>query len=171
MSNSYFVPNVMDIEASGFGKGSYPIEVGLALEDGKGYCSLIRPESEWSYWDANAEQVHGISRDILLEYSQPLTDVARQLNEILAGETVYSDAWGMDRTWLAILFEFAGIPQGFKLEALTNLFFEDQFDIWNPTKEQVVQEMNLRRHRASSDARVIQQTFLRTRSLLADQSA
>ena len=35
-------PAVLDIEASGFGVGSYPIEVGFVLPDGQSYCSLLR---------------------------------------------------------------------------------------------------------------------------------
>ena len=37
------VPNIIDVEASGFGPHSYPIEVGLALGDGSKFCSLILP--------------------------------------------------------------------------------------------------------------------------------
>lgn len=165
MNREPFIPNVVDVEASGFGKGSYPIEVGLALGDGGGYCSLITPATDWTFWDSSAEVVHGITREILSEYSQPLTDVATQLNNILEGKTVYSDGWGMDRTWLAVLFEFAGLPQKFKLEALTSLFTETQYDIWNDTKDKVLVEMELKRHRASSDAKVIQATFLRTQDI------
>lgn len=163
MMDSDFVPDIVDVEASGFGRGSYPIEVGVALSDGGGYCSLIRPESQWTHWDATAEQVHGISREILQQYSQPLVDVANQLNGILQGRTVFSDGWGVDRTWLALLFDCAGIAQKFKLEALTVLFHEQQFDAWNSARETVLREMDFRRHRASNDAKVIQQTYLRTR--------
>ena len=53
------LPTILDIEASGFGPGSYPIEVGLVLPDGDAWCSLIRPEPGWLHWDPSAEQVHG----------------------------------------------------------------------------------------------------------------
>ncbi len=38
------LPTVIDVEASGFGAGSYPIEVGVAFPDGRSWCCLIRPE-------------------------------------------------------------------------------------------------------------------------------
>jgi hypothetical protein len=34
---------VIDVEASGFGRGSYPIEVGFVLPDGEAVCTLVRP--------------------------------------------------------------------------------------------------------------------------------
>ena len=37
------VPTILDLEASGFGRDSYPIEVGYVLPDGSSFCSLIRP--------------------------------------------------------------------------------------------------------------------------------
>ena len=42
-------PFIMDIEASGFGPDSYPIEVGLALGDGSRFCSLIVPAEHWTH--------------------------------------------------------------------------------------------------------------------------
>jgi hypothetical protein len=38
------VPAILDVEASGFGRGSYPVEVGYVLEDGVSQCMLVRPE-------------------------------------------------------------------------------------------------------------------------------
>jgi hypothetical protein len=35
-------PNIIDIEASGFGVDSYPIEVGIVLSTGQKYCALIK---------------------------------------------------------------------------------------------------------------------------------
>ena len=41
-------PAVLDVEASGFGRSSYPIEIGVVFPDGHAYCTLIRPESHWT---------------------------------------------------------------------------------------------------------------------------
>ena len=49
-------PLIIDVEASGFGGASYPIEIGVALDDGHKYCALILPEPEWTHWDAAAER-------------------------------------------------------------------------------------------------------------------
>ena len=50
-------PTVLDIEASGFGRGSYPIEIGYCLPNGDTFCTLIKPEPEWQHWDAEAEKL------------------------------------------------------------------------------------------------------------------
>ncbi|WP_221893836.1 hypothetical protein [Bathymodiolus japonicus methanotrophic gill symbiont] len=47
-------PNVIDIEASGFGVTSYPIEIGIVLSSGKKYCSLIQQAPGWTYWSVEA---------------------------------------------------------------------------------------------------------------------
>ena len=67
-------PIIIDVEASGFGGMSYPIEVGVALDDDTKYCSLIFPAPEWQHWDEDAEKVHRIARDILETYGNPIQD-------------------------------------------------------------------------------------------------
>ena len=121
-------PLVIDVEASGFGPGSYPIEVGVAMPDGKVRCMIIRPIPEWQHWDEQAESLHGISREILLEFGSPVREVAEQLNQWLEGEMVYSDAWGNDSSWLALLFDAAGIRQAFKLDSLFTLLSKKQIN-------------------------------------------
>lgn len=158
------VPAIIDFEASSLGRGSYPIEVGYVLADGRGGCMLIRPEAEWSGWDPAAERLHGISREQLLRNGRGVAEVARRLNRSLAGITLYSDAWGNDQSWLALLFECAGIPAHFRLESLRSLLSEAQAQIWHGTRQLVAAELALERHRASSDARVLQQTYLRVRA-------
>lgn len=56
------VPPILDVEAPGFGAGSYPIEVGYFLGDGTAYCTLIKPAANWTHWDPAAEAVHGIDQ-------------------------------------------------------------------------------------------------------------
>jgi len=156
------VPNVIDIEASGFGAGSYPIEVGVVLESGKTVCNLIRPESEWEHWDKNAEALHGIERPLLFKNGQPVKKIAQILNSVLEGKTVYTDGWGVDNTWLSLLYYHAGMHQSFRLETIRILLSEEQVIYWHPTKDRITQELDLKRHRASSDALVLQKTFLQT---------
>ena len=115
------LPYIIDIEASGFGAGSYPIEVGVAMPDGETHCFLIRPEEEWVHWDEQAEGIHGISRDTLVSRGRPIREVALTLNLLLAEQTLYSDAWGMDNSWLGRLFYDAGVPQEFRLDTFRKL--------------------------------------------------
>jgi len=151
--------NFIDVEASGFGAGSYPIEVGVALANGQSHCTLIRPEADWLHWSQEAESLHGISRDILLIKGKSTLKAALLLNEWLAGKTVYSDAWGNDSCWLALLFEEAGVRQRFKLDSVVSLLTSDEMMRWQHKKEQVIRSMQLKRHRASSDAKILQQTL------------
>ena len=156
-------PFIIDLEASGFGPHSYPIEVGLALEPGTKFCSLIAPVPGWTHWDVEAEKIHRGPRDILETYGKPAAQVALSLNELLRNRTVYSDGWVVDQPWLIQLFSRAGVPQQFSMSALEMILSEHQMEIWHEVKNQVINELALSRHRASFDALIIQETYLRTR--------
>ncbi len=157
-------PLIIDIEASGFGPGSYPIEVGVAMPDGTPHCFLVAPERSWTSWDSAAEAVHGITRDILRRGGQPAPYVAQRLNSLLANNKVYSDAWSFDLSWIGLLFESAGIPQHFRLASIVELLSERQRNIWHETRDKVVRDLALRRHRASGDALILRETLLRVRN-------
>ncbi len=160
------LPTVLDIEASGFGRGSYPIEVGIARADGSTCAFLVQPLPEWVHWDPKAELLHGISRGRLQREGYPLRQVARWLNDEL-GETgiAYSDSWGYDNTWLSLLFHHAGMLPAFRLEALRILLTERQQELWSLTKETLIEEVGIHRHRAGDDARLLQLTYQRTLGL------
>jgi hypothetical protein len=88
--------------------------------------------------------------------------VAEQLNDILGNKLVYSDGWGYDQTWLNLLFHHASAAQEFQLEPLTAIMSDHQMRMWERTKWRVIREFNLKRHRASSDAKILQLTYLRS---------
>lgn len=155
------LPIVIDVEASGLGRGSYPIEVGVALADARSECLLVRPEPGWRHWDRCAERLHGICRETLFQHGRPAAEVARTLNRMLAGAVVYSDAWGNDHSWLSLLFDVAELVPTFRLESLRSLLDESQLPLWHATRQQAERDLALRRHRASSDARVLQETWRR----------
>lgn len=160
---SAFTPLIVDVEASGFGGASYPIEVGVALDDGHKYCALILPEPEWTHWDPEAEKIHRIPRDVLETYGRPVRTVAETLNELLATRTVYSDGWVVDKPWLTTLFEAARMPMRFHVSPLELILSESQMACWHQEKDTVLASMDLSRHRASHDAWIIQETYRRTR--------
>ena len=155
------LPAIIDLEASGFGRGSYPIEVGFVLPEGATYCTLILPPPHWRHWDDKAQAVHHITRDVLLSHGRPATEVAQSLNSRLRGRTLYSDGWANDYTWLSLLFDEAELTPAFKLDNLRSLLDEHQADAWHACKETVLAELQMPRHRASTDARVLQLTFAR----------
>lgn len=161
-------PAFIDVEASGLSGRSHPIEVGLITSHGDMYCALVRPDPGWKYWDPAAEEVHHITRDILDAHGKPLVEVALRLNEILRGQTVYSDAWGNDFAWLSKLFDAAELPMLFQLESARKLLDDTEAARWAEVKEQVIVELQLARHRASSDAKVLQLTLARVKGAAAD---
>lgn len=171
-SVSETLPTLLDIEASGFGRGSYPIEVGIARRDGSCCAFLIQPLDEWTHWDPKAELLHGISRQRLQREGHPVRQVAVWINdELRALGKAYSDSWGYDNTWLSLLFHHAGIIPDFRLEALRILISEEQSAVWNDTKEALIAEHGIQRHRAGDDARLLQLTFERTRRLIEEQAS
>jgi hypothetical protein len=157
------LPCVIDIEASGFGRGSYPIEVGFVMPDGSACCMLIRPEREWTHWDSAAERVHGISRALLENHGRSVPEVARELNRRLAGREVYCDNWAHDFAWLARLYECAQLAPGFHLRHLRELLSEEAAARFDDARDVVRRSLHLRRHRASGDARVLQLSVARAR--------
>lgn len=159
-------PIIIDIEASGFGSGSYPIEIGVVMDDGRKYCSLIQPRDDWTHWDPRAEKVHGIARDTLLANGRPVFEVAGKLNDLLRGCTAYSDGWVVDRPWLDQLYAAASMRCEFTLSPLEMILSEPQMAAWADTKRMLLAENCEPRHRASNDALVVQETFERTREAL-----
>lgn len=158
------LPCVIDVEASGFGRGSYPIEVGYVLPDGQAHCTLIRPLPEWTHWDGGAANTHHIERESLLRLGRPAGDVARRLNADLAGRTVYCDGWAHDYAWLATLFEAAGSAPAFRLESVAALLDDARLARLPDTQQAARAELGVSRHRASSDARVLQIALARLAS-------
>lgn len=171
MISNHDNPIILDIEASGFGKGSYPIEVGFALPDKSTHCYLVKPQEDWTHWNMGAEEVHGISRDNLMEKGQAVSAVADHMNHFLSGKTVYSDGWGYDMSWVSLLFDAAGLSMKFHIDTLYTLLQEEQLLIWEKTRLQVIDDLGVQRHRASSDARIIQETYIRTRNQINEQLA
>lgn len=153
------LPCVLDIEASGFGRASYPIEVGWVLPDGRARCTLVRPAAHWTHWDTQAEQVHGIARATLLAHGRAVTEVADWLNGELGGRTVYCDGWAHDYPWLAALFEEAGAAPLFRLESAQALLPEPRLAQLDAAHRRARAELGLTRHRASNDARALQRAL------------
>lgn len=159
------IPAFIDLEASGFGRGSYPIEVGVIDSEGCCYCNIISPLSHWTHWDNSAQQLHGISRSLLQEKGISIERIAFVMNERFAGQTLYSDAWATDNSWLGLLFDEADMYPSFKLDSVRMLLDESQAAIWHSCKQQVIDSHTFNRHRASNDARILQLTYQQVRLL------
>ncbi len=155
-------PYIIDVEASGLGSNSYPIEIGLALQPGQRYCTLISPAGHWDHWDKQAECVHGIGRQTLIQSGRAVTEVALELNDLIQGAVVFSDAWGVDDPWITKLYAAAGMAKSFSVRSLEMILTEQQIERWAEIRDSVVLDLGLERHRASNDAWIIQETYRRT---------
>lgn len=157
-------PVFIDVEASGFGGGSYPIEVGVTLEDGLSWEALICPAPEWNHWDSKAAALHRLERSSLEMRGMPIKEVAHHLNRLLAGKTVYSDAWGNDMAWIALLYDQADLHQAFRIESLAGLLTEKLQRDWHPAKQEVINALGSTPHRAGVDARILRETYIKLQS-------
>lgn len=159
------LPTILDVEASGFGAASYPIEIGVVRYDGAKWCKLIRPFDDWVHWDKKAEALHGISLEMLNTHGVEPVRVCRELNSFLGNTIAYSDGWVVDNPWLIKLYAAAQIDMLFSCRALEYILKQGQMDIWHQEKNRLAKELDTRRHRASADALLIQQTYAQTRCL------
>lgn len=149
----------LDIEASGFGRHSYPIEVGYVRDDGQAWCTLIRPLAYWTHWDEEAARLHGITREALARHGRPPAEVAQTLNQALAGQTVYCDGWAHDYSWLGALYEAADLVPSFHLESVQRLLNDQVRPALDPALQRLRASNAHQRHRASGDARLLQQAL------------
>lgn len=160
--NPLRTPAIIDIEASGFGKGSYPIEVGVIADNGDVHSWLVKPQDEWTHWTTEAEKLHRINRQILVEQGVPIDQIANELNALFEGQTLYSDGWGFDSGWLNLLFYCANKSIHFRLETLPKILTEYQMTHWDDMKLSLREKYSLAHHRAGEDAQLLQLTYQRT---------
>jgi len=101
---------LVDCEASSLRQESYPIEIGWCLADTAEVEShLVVPHADWTDWDPEAEAVHGIGRQVLVDQGLPIDVVAKRMRTALRGRMLYADGtW--DQRWISRLFDAAGLP-------------------------------------------------------------
>lgn len=155
-------PIIIDIEASGFGAGSYPVEIGYVDSRGEVWSASVQPHADWLHWDHEAEKLHQQSRQSLEVYGASAREIALHLNHVFAGKTVYTDGWYQDFVWLHCLYEAAGRNPNFKLEDLSVMLTAAQKSVWHEIKQALREQMALPAHRASADAKLLQLTWLQT---------
>ncbi|MCX7161013.1 MAG: hypothetical protein NT176_18335 [Proteobacteria bacterium] len=86
------------------------------------------------------------------------------MNLRLRNQVVYSDGWAHDYSWLGRLFDEVDLIPAFRLENLRLLLNEEEASRWHATKAAVLAATPQQRHRASIDAKVIQQTLAQLRA-------
>ena len=109
------MPRFLDIEASSLSMDSYPIEIAWSDHQGIIESHLINPYAieEWTDWDFNAQQMHGLSRKQCREEGvYPAWLCKRMSQSIKPGEIIYADGGPFDQNWVDVLFE-AGSALGY----------------------------------------------------------
>lgn len=132
---------------------SFPIEVGMA--DGVLSRSwLIRPHDSWADWDwtAEAEALHGLSRDRIAREGLPVEVVLAELTDAMQGRRIVADSV-IDQYWLDTLATAAGAPSPFKIEHVATLIDEQGADaVQVGAAVAFADGQAMMRHRAASDA-------------------
>ena len=78
-----------------------PLRWAMCCRTGTLTARLVQPEQDWTHWDDSAAALHRITRELLHERGLRAREVATAASTTqLAGQTVYSDGWANDFTWL-----------------------------------------------------------------------
>jgi hypothetical protein len=101
------MPCFLDVEASSLDMDSYPIEIAWSDPSGAIESHLINPYAveDWTDWDYNAQQIHGISRKQCREEGvHPRWLCSRMDQVIQPGEILYADGVPFDSNWIEVLY-------------------------------------------------------------------
>lgn len=146
---------VIDFEASGLSKQSYPIEVGITNGDTE-YSSLIKPMEHWLHWDYSAQAIHHLGRPRLVSDGKDALVVAQELLELIGNESVYCDSVQWDGHWMNVLFSDNSLSRLFELLDIKNLLDDsDILDVYLKAKNRIEASGAYTMHNALDDARVI----------------
>lgn len=150
---------VIDFEASGLHRSSYPIAVGITNGQIE-YHALIQPMKHWNYWSDESERVHGLTRDALFSKGTVAAEVAKQLNALMTDQEVYCDCVSWDSFWARVLFSDNGLHQRFTLsDALPLLQSDIQIERFLAERARLQGSGFYRVHNAMDDARILWQSL------------
>lgn len=162
------MPCIGDIEASGLGIDSYPIEIAWSIPSGEIRSRLIRPVSRWgNYWEPAAEDLHGITRDMIQQQGITAAEVAVLMNTDMDGRVLYFDGGDYDRRWLTQLFEAAGVQPNFEFGDFNTLLALAGVRDGSRRLESEMRARadigDLKLHRAAHDVKFLQRWYIRAR--------
>lgn len=116
---------------------------------------LIKPAAKWRYWSWSdeAENLHGISRDLLARHGVPAQQVLSELAAAAKGCRVFADS-DLDAYWLDVLADACGVPTPFPILYLGELFLEMKTSPGAIAKAEAIASARLpQQHIACKDAR------------------
>ncbi|MBY5374619.1 transcriptional regulator (plasmid) [Rhizobium leguminosarum] len=122
----------LDFEASSLGKHSYPIEIAWVFADGRSRSLLIRPAPNWTDWSADAESIHGISREQLANEGTSIAFVVKEMMAALSGHDLHASSPSWDGKWLSVLLRAGGMPRhALRVRKSDDLFVDVASRIFN----------------------------------------
>jgi len=132
---------------------SFPIEVGIATT-AMSRSWLIRPADAWLDWGwtAEAQALHGLTRDRVLREGLPAAQVLAELTQAVGNCRLVSDS-SLDQYWLDRLAEAAGFHPAFHIDHAGSLF--DEAGTSSATVAAAIARADAQvsaRHRAGADA-------------------
>lgn len=142
---------IIDVEASGLHPASYPIEIAwYDFETQESDSFLVKPTSYWTYWDPEAEGIHGIKQEKLLMEGISVFEASDRLVEGLKGRKVYSDAVQFDAMWIDTLLEASGESEVIPFGSVYELVPEHKYAVFGEKLS-----LSERPHRALDDCLII----------------
>jgi hypothetical protein len=143
----------IDIEASSLNVDSFPIAIGVLDVDNESnnYETIIRPADAWGDWSEDAEAIHGITYNVLMNEGVPVIEVCKELNSRFFGVTLYFDS-AFDLFWLNRLFETAKTKRNFLMSHVKKIVDSERYDefLYDLQEAKVT-------HKPIEDARVLYQ--------------
>lgn len=127
----------IDFEASGLGRLTYPIEIGISRWHGPGHVartwhSLIAIDPSWAakgLWNDASQAIHGIDRRELADAPSAI-DAMKTANAFAPlGTLAFCDGGGHDSYWLQRMADAAGLAPTFLLGSwahVADAMHEDQ---------------------------------------------
>lgn len=159
-------PIFIDFEASSLSVAhSYPIEIAFISgnnNDELFYSKLIKPVNNWKDWDCKAESLHKLTLDDIKNYGENVRKIAKEVNELLSGKTVFADGGAYDQMWCSKLFKAADIEPEFEIKDLMYVLSEEQINNWDKVKNNILRKTQMPIHRAGNDVLLMKKVFQET---------
>lgn len=139
MNNKMTAGNIMTFKGSGRTYCSYPIGVGVALEDGTHYEAIIKPHHSWKSWCLKEESSHRISKEILDKHGKDLSTVCMELNALCKGKHLCNDDYIWAAHWLEKMYSVTETTPSFTCFPIEYVVDRDTLKDWDLRKNCIVQ--------------------------------
>lgn len=143
--------NFLAINCPDFETASYPVEIALALANGRHYHAWIKPMS-----DRVVPKLNDITRRAVELYGKYPDQVCNELNVLAGGRNLYCDHWGFTSTWLENLFFAACVDKKFICSPIDCLLEDDEQSSWNQRKQFVLDVLKAEDYSAGAQVEVMQ---------------